>query len=118
MATVYEYTHERDWRGLAIAVRTSVPPSSIAQAATAALHAIDPEQPVQNVMAMDDVLDQTLTSQRFSAVVLGLFATLALTLASVGITASSRTSSAAAAANRDSNRARRADRRRASDGDC
>jgi putative ABC transport system permease protein len=85
MATVYEYTHERDWRGLAIAVRTSVPPSSIAQAATAALHAIDPEQPVQNVMAMDDVLDQTLTSQRFSAVVLGLFATLALTLASVGI---------------------------------
>jgi putative ABC transport system permease protein len=85
MATVYEYTHERDWRGLVIAVRTSVPPASIAQAATAALHAIDPEQPVQNVRTMDDVLDQTLTSQRFSAMVLGLFATLALTLASVGI---------------------------------
>jgi putative ABC transport system permease protein len=85
MATVYEYTHERDWRALAIAVRTSVPPSSVAQAATAALHAIDPEQPVQSVRTMDDVLDQTLTSQRFSAMVLGLFATLALTLASVGI---------------------------------
>jgi predicted permease len=85
MATVYEYTHERDWRALAIAVRTSVPPASVAQAATAALHAIDPEQPVQNVRTMDDVLDQTLTSQRFSAMVLGLFATLALTLASVGI---------------------------------
>jgi putative ABC transport system permease protein len=85
MATVYEYTHERDWRALAIAVRTSVPPASLAQAATAALHAIDPEQPVQNVRTMDDVLDQTLTSQRFSALVLGLFAALALTLASVGI---------------------------------
>ena len=85
MATVYEYTHARDWRALAIAVRTSVPPASVAQAATAALHAIDPEQPVQNVRTMDDVLDQTLTSQRFSAMVLGLFATLALTLASVGI---------------------------------
>jgi predicted permease len=85
MATVYEYTHERDWRALAIAVRTSVPPASLAQAATAALHAIDPEQPVQNVRTMDDVLDQTLTSQRFSALVLGLFASLALTLASVGI---------------------------------
>ena len=85
MATVYEYTHDRDWRALAIAVRTSVPPASVAQAATAALHAIDPEQPVQNVRTMDDVLDQTLTSQRFSAMVLGLFATLALTLASVGI---------------------------------
>jgi putative ABC transport system permease protein len=34
---------------------------------------------------MDDVLDQTLTSQRFSALVLGLFASLALALASVGI---------------------------------
>ena len=85
MATVYEYTHERDWRALTIAVKTSVPPASIAPAATAALHAIDPEQPVQNVRTMDDVLDQTLTSQRFSAMVLGLFATLALTLASVGI---------------------------------
>jgi ABC-type antimicrobial peptide transport system permease subunit len=34
---------------------------------------------------MEDVLDQTLTSQRFSAFVLGLFASLALALASVGI---------------------------------
>ena len=34
---------------------------------------------------MDDVLDETLTSQRFSALLLGLFAAVALTLASVGI---------------------------------
>ena len=34
---------------------------------------------------MDEVLDETLTSQRFSAFVLGLFASLALALASVGI---------------------------------
>ena len=34
---------------------------------------------------MDDVLAQTLTSQRFSAFVLGLFASLALALASIGI---------------------------------
>jgi putative ABC transport system permease protein len=85
MPTVYEYTHERNWRGLGIAVRTLVPPASLAPATTAAIHAIDPEQPIQNVRTMDDVLDQTLTSQRFSAMVLGLFATLALTLASVGI---------------------------------
>ena len=85
MATVYEYTHERDWRGLWIAIRTSVPPGSLAQATTAALHAVDPEQPIQNVKTMDAVLDETLTSQRFSAFVLGLFASLALALASVGI---------------------------------
>jgi predicted permease len=85
MATVYEYTHERDWRGLSIVLRTTVPPSSLAPATTAALHAIDPEQPIQNIRTMDDVLDQTLTSQRFSAFVLGLFASLAMALASVGI---------------------------------
>ncbi len=34
---------------------------------------------------MDEVLDQTLRSQRFSAFVLGVFAALALALASVGI---------------------------------
>lgn len=85
MATVYEYTHEHDWRGLSIVIRTSVPPASLAQATTAALHAIDPEQPIQNIRTMDDVLDQTLTSQRFSTFVLGLFASLALALASVGI---------------------------------
>jgi putative ABC transport system permease protein len=56
MATVYEYTRERDWRALQITIRTSVPPASLAQAATAALHAIDPEQPVQNVRTMDECL--------------------------------------------------------------
>ena len=40
----------------------------------AAIHAIDPEQPVGDVRTMEDVLDSTLTTQRFSALVLGLFA--------------------------------------------
>ena len=34
---------------------------------------------------MEEVLDETLTSQRFSALLLGLFAAVALALASVGI---------------------------------
>jgi len=85
MATVYEYSRDRDWRGLAIVVRTSVPPTSLAQSLTAAVHNIDAEQPVRDIKSMDDVLDETLTSQRFSAFVLGLFASLALALATVGI---------------------------------
>ena len=85
MATVYEFTREHDWRGLAVVVRTSVPPTSIAWAAAGALRAIDPEQPVEDIKTMEAVLDETLTSQRFSAFVLGLFASLALALASVGI---------------------------------
>jgi putative ABC transport system permease protein len=83
--TVYEYTRERPWTSLSLVVRTSVPPSSIAQPVAGVLRAIDPEQPVQDVRAMQDVLDRTLTSQRFSALLLGLFASVALALASVGI---------------------------------
>jgi len=85
VATVYEYTREHNWSQLTFVVRSSVPPLSLAQAATAAVHAIDAEQPVENVRTMDDVLDETLASQRFSTLLLGLFASVALLLASVGI---------------------------------
>jgi predicted permease len=85
VATVYEFTREHGWGHLALVARTSVPPLTLAQAVTAAVHAIDPEQPVENIRTMEDVRDDTLTSQRFSAVLLGLFASVALALASVGI---------------------------------
>ena len=40
---------------------------------------------MEDIRTMEDVIDTTLTSQRFSALVLGLFAAVALALASVGI---------------------------------
>jgi predicted permease len=83
--TVYEYTRERDWGNLTLVMRASVPPMSLAPPAVAALRAIDPEQPVQDIRTMQDVVDETLTSQRFSATLLGVFASVALALASVGI---------------------------------
>ncbi|HEY2907003.1 MAG TPA: ABC transporter permease [Vicinamibacterales bacterium] len=85
MPTVYEYTQERSWNNMAFVVRTLVPPSSLAQPASAVVRGIDPEQPVEEIRTMDDVLDETLTSQRFSALLLALFAGVALALASVGI---------------------------------
>jgi predicted permease len=83
--SVYEYTREHTWNALDIVVRTSVPPSSLAQSAVAAIHAIDAAQPVQDVKTMQTVQEETLTSQRFSALLLALFASVALVLASVGI---------------------------------
>jgi putative ABC transport system permease protein len=83
--TVYEYTRERRWSDLSLVLRTSVPPPSLAQPAAGVLRAIDPQQPVEDIRPMQDVLDGTLTSQRFSALLLGLFASVALALASVGI---------------------------------
>ncbi len=85
MPTVYEYTQERPWNSMALVLRTLVPPSSLAQSASAVVRGIDPEQPIEEIRTMDDVLDETLTSQRFSALLLALFAGVALALASVGI---------------------------------
>ena len=60
---------------------------------------IDPEQPVEDIRTMDDVLDETLTSQRFSALLLGAVrGRRARAGDGRASTACSRTSSAAAAA--------------------
>jgi putative ABC transport system permease protein len=66
-------------------MRTNVLPTSLGQAAASAIRAIDPEQPVEDIRTMVQVRDELLTSQRFSALLLGLFALVALVLASVGI---------------------------------
>ena len=84
-ATIYEFTKQPAWGGVSIATRTSLPPLSLAQAAPGAIRALDPEQPVDNIQTMDAVIDQTLTSQRFSALLLAMFAAVALSLATVGI---------------------------------
>jgi predicted permease len=83
--TVYHYTRERGWQDATFVMRTSVPPATLALPAAAVIRAIDPEQPVENVRSMVEVRDERLTSQRFSALLLALFAGVALLLASVGI---------------------------------
>lgn len=82
--TVYFYTREPYGRA-AFAIPTSLPPATLARPAVAAIRAIDPEQPVEDMRTMVQVLDGKLTSQRFSALLLGVFAGIALLLASVGI---------------------------------
>jgi putative ABC transport system permease protein len=82
--TVYFYTREPYGRATFV-IRTSVAPDTLAQPAAAAIRAIDPEQPVAEIRTMVQVLDETLTSQRVSAVLLGVFAGVALLLAAIGI---------------------------------
>jgi ABC-type antimicrobial peptide transport system permease subunit len=58
---------------------------SVAAPAADAIRAIDSEQPVEDVKTMEAVLEETLSTHRFSALLLALFAAAALALASVGI---------------------------------
>jgi putative ABC transport system permease protein len=82
--TVYLYTREPSGRKT-FAMRTAVPPATLAEPAVASIRAIDPEQPVADIRTMVQVRDEKLTSQRFSALLLGVFAGVALLLAAVGI---------------------------------
>ncbi|MHB8413483.1 MAG: ADOP family duplicated permease [Candidatus Acidiferrales bacterium] len=66
-------------------IRTATDPHRIALAATEIIRKIDPELPVANVMSMDEILSGTLAPRRFSAVLISIFAALALLLAAVGI---------------------------------
>jgi predicted permease len=76
-----------DWRpfSMQLAVRTTSQPASLTSAVTAAIHSIDPTQPVVDVMTMDDLIATSLSQRRFSMFLLAAFAILALLLAAVGI---------------------------------
>jgi predicted permease len=82
--TVYFYTREPGGSATFV-IRTSLPPSTLVQPAVAVIHAIDREQPVSRIRTMEQAIDGELTSQRFSALLLGIFAGIALLLAAVGI---------------------------------
>jgi ABC-type antimicrobial peptide transport system permease subunit len=68
-----------------IAVRTGGDPASFADEARAAIHEVDRDQPLTNVRTMGQVVSDSVSQRRFSLMLLGLFALLALALAVVGI---------------------------------
>jgi hypothetical protein len=69
----------------AFVVRTQTDPLPAAPVVEAAIHAVDKNQPVFQVHAMREVVSSSLAAPRFRMLLLGLFSTLALTLACIGI---------------------------------
>jgi putative ABC transport system permease protein len=68
-----------------LVIRTAGDPMQLAGAVRRAVWSINPDQPVSNVMTLDDLLDQEVTQPRIQAVLLGGLAVLALILACIGI---------------------------------
>src|SRR5437763_8576758 len=71
-------------RSLSLALRTSLPASTLEPQIRGAIQSVDPGLPVFNVTSLDEVLDASLASRRFSASLVAGFAGGALLLASVG----------------------------------
>jgi len=72
-------------RSLSLALRTALPTSTLESQIRGAVQSVDPGLPVFNVTSMDEVLDASLASRRFSANLVAGFAGGALLLASIGI---------------------------------
>jgi putative ABC transport system permease protein len=83
--TVYWPHPELVMSGMTILVRTANDPLTLVSAARNELQQMDPEQPMAAIATMDELLSGSLSRSRFTMLVLGVFAALALVLASVGI---------------------------------
>jgi len=68
-----------------VVIRTASDPVALASAVSEVIHKADPNLPVTQVMRMDDLLSNSESPRRFSAVLTGIFSVLALVLAAVGI---------------------------------
>jgi putative ABC transport system permease protein len=66
-------------------VSTNVEPLSMAATVRVTVWEVDKDQPVSNISTMEDILSESVARQRFSMLLLGIFAALALVLAAVGI---------------------------------
>jgi putative ABC transport system permease protein len=71
--------------GITIAVRTAVPPASVAKQLGDAVHSIDQTLPLYGVKTMEERIAGSVDTQRFYATLLTLFAVVALVLAAIGL---------------------------------
>lgn len=73
------------WFPVSIVVRTVQPPLTLSHAVETAVHDADPDLPIGRIQSMEQILSTSLAFQRFSMVLMSIFAGLALILAAIGI---------------------------------
>ncbi len=72
-------------RSFALLLRSDGDPAHLAPAVRREVLSLDPELPVYNVKTMEAAVDESLSGRKFSLLLLGLFAAVALTLAALGV---------------------------------
>jgi putative ABC transport system permease protein len=72
-------------RGVYFVVRGALPASALASSARAQVNAIDPDLSLNEVQSMAALAADAVSEPRFRTILLGTFAALAITLASIGV---------------------------------
>lgn len=73
------------WPWMSLVVRTESDPAAMLGTIRNQVLSVDPEQPVFGAATMDQIMARSTAERRFSLTLLGVFAALALILASIGI---------------------------------
>jgi putative ABC transport system permease protein len=76
---------QQPYRSMILAVRSQQDPRSLTSAIRAEIRRMDPDLPAANVRTLEQVASDSIAPRRLSVVLLGVFAVVALVLASVGI---------------------------------
>jgi putative ABC transport system permease protein len=82
---VYFNYGQRAQDRMALAVRTHSEVGAIGASLTAAIRAVDPEQPVYDARTLEAVVDRSIAQRWLQTVLIGWFAAIALLLASIGV---------------------------------
>ncbi|HEX8140376.1 MAG TPA: ABC transporter permease [Pyrinomonadaceae bacterium] len=83
--TAYLPFMQEPWWSMALVVRATSDPLPLASVIRNEVRAVDQEQPVYNVMTMQQVIDETISPKRLTMFLLAFFAFGALLLAAIGI---------------------------------
>lgn len=80
------WPHPREaYQFMNFVLRAAIDPATLSAAATKEIHGLDPDQPVADIRTLDQVVAKSIARPRFNALLLAIFAGVALVLASVGI---------------------------------
>jgi putative ABC transport system permease protein len=79
------FTQANFFEPRALVVKTNLEPLSLAATVRKTVWEIDKDQPVSDIASMETIVSESVARQRFSMLLLGVFAGLALVLAAVGI---------------------------------
>ncbi len=82
---VYFSHRQFSYRSMSVVVRAQAAPLSLVNAVQNEVWALDRNLPVSNIKTMEQRLGESIAQPRFNALLLGLFAALALLLAAVGV---------------------------------
>jgi putative ABC transport system permease protein len=73
------------WLQASMAVRATVAPTTLSRSIADAVQSVDPNLPLVAVKTMDQMIDESMSSDRFTASLFGGFDGMALLLAALGI---------------------------------